>query len=56
MWVVKVRDSFGILLYEIINKLGNLTLTAYNPELSDAPSADKKAGWCALQVERTLNA
>lgn len=28
---------------ELINTLGNLTLTAYNSELSDAPFAEKKA-------------
>ena len=28
---------------ELVNTLGNLTLTAYNPELSDAPFAEKKA-------------
>lgn len=28
---------------ELVNTLGNLTLTAYNPELSDASFAEKKA-------------
>ena len=28
---------------ELINTLGNLTLTAYNSELSDAPFSEKKA-------------
>ena len=28
---------------ELVNTLGNPTLTAYNPELSDAPFPEKKA-------------
>ena len=28
---------------ELVNTLGNLTLTAYNPELSDASFAEKRA-------------
>ena len=55
-WREMLGDDCERVYEELINTLGNLTLTAYNPELSDAPFAEKKAGWCALQVERTLNA
>ena len=38
-----LEDDCERVYEELINTLGNLTLTAYNSELSDAPFAEKKA-------------
>ena len=42
-WRKTLGDDCEHVYEELINTLGNLTLTAYNPELSDAPFAEKKA-------------
>lgn len=42
-WREMLGDDCERVYEELINTLGNLTLTAYNPELSDAPFAEKKA-------------
>ena len=42
-WREMLGDDCGRFYKEFINTLGNLTLIAYNPELSDAPFAEKKA-------------
>lgn len=42
-WRDMLGDECERVYEELINTLGNLTLTAYNPELSDAPFAEKKA-------------
>lgn len=42
-WREMLGDDCGRVYEELANTLGNLTLTAYNPELSDAPFAEKKA-------------
>ena len=42
-WCEMLGDDCERVYEELINTLGNLTLTAYNPELSDAPFAEKKA-------------
>lgn len=42
-WREMLGDDCERVYDEFINTLGNLTLTAYNPELSDAPFAEKKA-------------
>ena len=42
-WRDMLGDECERVYDELINTLGNLTLTAYNSELSDAPFAEKKA-------------
>ena len=42
-WREMLGDDCERVYEELINTLGNLTLTAYNSELSDAPFAEKKA-------------
>lgn len=42
-WREMLGDDCERVYDELINTLGNLTLTAYNSELSDAPFAEKKA-------------
>ena len=42
-WRGMLGDDCERVYEELINTLGNLTLTAYNSELSDAPFAEKKA-------------
>ncbi len=42
-WREMLGDDCERVYDEFINTLGNLTLTAYNSELSDAPFAEKKA-------------
>ena len=42
-WRTMLGDDCERVYDELINTLGNLTLTAYNPELSDAPFEVKKA-------------
>lgn len=42
-WREMIGDDCERVYEELVNTLGNLTLTAYNPELSDAPFAEKKA-------------
>ena len=42
-WREMLGDDRERVYEELINTLGNLTLTAYNPELSDASFAEKKA-------------
>lgn len=42
-WREMLGDDCERVYEELINTLGNLTLTAYNPELSDAPFAEKRA-------------
>ena len=42
-WREMLGDECERVYDELLNTLGNLTLTAYNPELSDAPFAEKKA-------------
>lgn len=42
-WREVLGDDCERVYDELLNTLGNLTLTAYNPELSDAPFAEKKA-------------
>ena len=42
-WHETLRDECERVYEELINTLGNLALTAYNSELSDAPFAEKKA-------------
>lgn len=42
-WREMLGDDCERVYEELINTLGNLTVTAYNSELSDAPFAEKKA-------------
>lgn len=42
-WREMLGDDCERVYEELVNTLGNLTLTAYNPELSDAPFAEKEA-------------
>lgn len=42
-WRVALGPDCERIYEELVNTLGNLTLTAYNPELSDASFAKKKA-------------
>ena len=42
-WREMLGDDRERIYDELINTLGNLTLTAYNSELSDAPFSEKKA-------------
>lgn len=42
-WREMFGDECECVYDELINTLSDLTLAAYNPELSDAPFAEKKA-------------